>query len=324
MAIDIAKIRAATAHAQSISDPAERKAFIDGFLKGFWADVASFREQNAPPKEAPIDIEKIRAATAHAQSISDPAERKVFIDGFLKDLWANVADYRKKVRGAKIDPAKVREATTIAQSISDPVERKAFIEAFLAGMYKDLKQWRKMHPKSSLIRSLTAPVRGVLYGMGKLGHGVAWMVKKGIAFGVKIVGTAALLPLVAYIPAMRHKLKGKGIKPKNDLPGLATQFYKNVVKSSYDIDYLSLNPATIVKAIINYLRGIKDKQERGDDLSPEEEKIAELIDTATDTIIEGGKDQAATETGAWLRENSTLVIAGVVVLLYLAFRPKSS
>lgn len=324
MAVDIAKVREATALARTISDPNERRAFIEGFLKGFWTDIHTFRTKigGEPPADGGIDINKVRAATAHAQAISDPAERKAFIDGFLKNLWADVHEYRRKTKGAKVDTAKVKEAIVKAKSIADPVERKAFIQAFIAGMYTDLAQWRKTHPKRSIIRTLTAPHRAVLFGMGKLGEGVAYAVKKGIAFGVRIIGNAALLPLVPSIPMMRNGVKKKGLKPKKELRALAEQFYTNVIKSKYDPDHFVLGIGALVSAILGYVGKIFDKKEAGETLTPEEEKVVELVSQAKEQIKEGAKEKAATETGAFLRENMGIITAAAFLLIYMAFSGK--
>lgn len=186
-------------------------------------------------------------------------------------------------------------------------------------------------------------LKGVLKGMGKLEEGMTSIAKKGIAWGINIVGNVALLPLVPFLPAMKRELKAKGVKPKPDILGVAKQFRKYVIaKDKYHYhdmmrqayvgnpgspipfniwqkQYLEpISVAALVTLIKGYFDKIVDKKAKGEPMTKREEKIYDTVKQAEAQIEKGITEEVDKKSGEFIRTNPWLIVGGIAGIAAVA------
>lgn len=170
---------------------------------------------------------------------------------------------------------------------------------------------------------------------GKLGKGIYKIAKKGVAFGLKIVGNVALVPLIPYIPMMRKAVKKRGKAPnKSSITGLAKQFYKVVLKKQhydcYDGDYFCyedyeknyVDPITIkalVALIMKYINSIKDKAASGEKLTKNEAEVLKMVKSGEKAVMEGATEVGEASIGKWINQNKLPIAIGLGSLLVTIF-----
>lgn len=229
--------------------------------------------------------------------------------------------------------------TAIANKIPEPELRAQFAAAAIHDFNKAVAELRAKREKEGK-NFFGKLVKGAGQVFGTIGEGVANAVKKGVAFGVKIIGNVALAPLIPFVPAMKKEIKKKGKAPKGDLPGLANQFRQVVlakqaydcydngefISSKYKKNYLApLAAGALVKLIMDYFNNIKAKVAAGEPLTKQEEDILEAVEAGEKAVKEGVLDEVDKKTGGWLRENwkPIAIIGGSVVaagLIYVGVR----
>ncbi len=263
---------------------------------------------------APLNPVELKRILAEAMQIPNLGERQAFVKAAMARVISNLNEWRAKQQGAQLSAAKLKDIQEEALQIPDLNERKAFVSAALKGVMADLAQWRKMHPNDGWIKKLGKGIRVV---------GSA--IKKGVAWGVSLVGNVALLPLVPFIPAMKKEVKKTGRKPSSNLKTLATQFQSAVLsKSSYDIysiykkdsyehhakDNLvgALSVGNLVKVIVKYFNKIKGKKERGEPMSKQETEILKVVEQAEAEVEQVVLEEAEQGIGAWVIKNRTPII----------------
>jgi len=148
---------------------------------------------------------------------------------------------------------------------------------------------------------------------------VAKTVTKGAKGIIKIASFPVLLPFKA---GMTGILKSKGITPQNDISKLAQQFHSVIIekKSSYEVyepEHIApMVVGSIINAVIGYFKSLKDKKDKGEVLSPAEEKALANAEAVTSQTIEAVKDEATNEVAK--KSFMPLIIGAIVALVVIA------
>lgn len=76
----------------------------------------------------------------------------------------------------------------------------------------------------------------------------------------------------------------------------------------------------LVKAIIDFIKGLRDKKRRGEKLSPKEEQLADLYDKTEKEIQQEARDIAEEKVGEKLLNPTTLLLIGAaaVAVIFIA------
>ncbi len=155
-------------------------------------------------------------------------------------------------------------------------------------------------------------------------------IKERIKKGVKAVGNAAIFaPLLPFKPAIHTAVKRTGVEPEKRLPKLVEQFRERVLKKEkYDNEYFDYtgnydtihsenlidDAGSIVKVIIDWIRGIKKKKEDGKKLTELEDKIATHAEDVEEVVREEAKDGIEEKIG----EKVTSPV-GILVMVGIAY-----
>lgn len=157
----------------------------------------------------------------------------------------------------------------------------------------------------------------------------------------KDVGVIAVL--VPFKGLMQRTLRKIGVKPKNNLTDLAKQFFQYVVRrNSYDetkhlttgtglsidtefeqfhgIDVTrdSIDPVTlsvIVTAIVKYVKGVQDKKERDEPLTPTQKTVATVGDEVNRRYGELKDEAVSMEVGEVVKQYWWVAAIGLIFLL---------
>ena len=162
-------------------------------------------------------------------------------------------------------------------------------------------------------------LKKVTKAVGKTAKAIAKEVKKG----------ATITALLPFALPMATILKAKKIKPEKNISKLAQQFHAVVIEkaSSYEIvepEHLMAEVATsIISAIINFFKQLKQKKDSGEKLTKTEEKAVELADKAIDDVIEPVSETIKSEAKEEMKIASfTPLIIIIVILLLLSMKKK--
>lgn len=80
--------------------------------------------------------------------------------------------------------------------------------------------------------------------------------------------------------------------------------------------------AGLVKAIIDWIKNLRDRKRRGEKLSERDQKLADLYDQTESEIKESAQDLAEEKIGETLLEPTTLLIIAAVVVAAIVFLRK--
>ena len=106
----------------------------------------------------------------------------------------------------------IKAITAIANKIEEPELRKTFALKAIKDFHGAVEEMRKIREAQG--KGFFGKLLGGVPVIGPLATGIEKFVKKGIAFGVNLVGNVALAPLIPFIPAMKKEVKKKGKAPK--------------------------------------------------------------------------------------------------------------
>jgi hypothetical protein len=108
---------------------------------------------------------------------------------------------------------------------------------------------------------------------------------------------------------------------------LAPLFRDVIIKKNTKRNYADLylenvveDVVSIVRDILDYLKGLNDKKKNGEKLTPEEEEFNKEGEDTADKIAKGKGD--VMQGGNWFADNKVIIIGAAAVILFLAFRKK--
>lgn len=128
--------------------------------------------------------------------------------------------------------------------------------------------------------------------------------------------------LIPFVPLMKKSVRTAGYVPERNLDALAVQFYNTVVKTStqgFDADFLD---EAIVDSILYFIATLQEKHAQGEQLPPIYQKIAEGADRLTqqgETVV---RRTAEAKAGAFVLDNSMLIMGGLAILVIVALTKK--
>jgi hypothetical protein len=161
-------------------------------------------------------------------------------------------------------------------------------------------------------------------------------IKERIKKGIKAVGNAAIFaPLLPFKPAIHTAVKRTGVEPEKRLPKLVDQFKERVLKKErYDNEFFDYtgyydqihsenlidDAGSIVKIIIDWVKGIKKKKDDGKKLTELEDKIATHAEDVEEVMKEGVKDDVEEKIGEKVTSPVGLLVIAAVI--YFGFIKK--
>ncbi len=93
-----------------------------------------------------------------------------------------------------------------------------------------------------------------------------------------------------------------------------------VKAATFDVAGLS---TSLIQAIIDFIKKLRDKKKRGEKLTPVEEKLADAYDSTESEVIQNVKDEANEAVGGFILSPKTLILLAVVIAAIFIFRKKS-
>lgn len=144
----------------------------------------------------------------------------------------------------------------------------------------------------------------------------------------------ALAPLLPLRAMMAATLKKRGVKASKNTPivELANLFYNKVVHKSnpghyeeidlldyYDDNVAGLAISAVVKGILEFIKGVKKKKEKGEPLNKVEQTVATGTEIAETKAKESAQEEAASQVGKKLLfdKKTQMIIGGVVVMVII-------
>jgi hypothetical protein len=161
--------------------------------------------------------------------------------------------------------------------------------------------------------------------------------EKGKSTKEKIVGKTSFIVLLPLVPAMKIILLAKGYTPaSSNIETIATMFYKHIVKGEayQGVNHYEHNEApdiegggdskadiisTIISGIVSYFKKLKDRKNKGGDLSATEDKALALADKV-DKDIKSAKKEETENTIGEIFTKYWWVLA--IIILYFALNQK--
>lgn len=93
-----------------------------------------------------------------------------------------------------------------------------------------------------------------------------------------------------------------------------------VKAATFDVAGLS---SSLIQAIVNFIKKLRDKKKKGEKLTPIEEKLADAYDSTEDEVIQNVKDEIEEKTGEAIFSPKTLMLlAAAVVVAFIVLRKK--
>jgi hypothetical protein len=208
--------------------------------------------------------------------------------------------------------------------------------------FEDLKEKRNIanfqadHAKGKLKKKLKKVGRGVLavstaglsdkktrQKYGKAAKKVGKVLKE------VALDTTIYAPLVPLVPMMKKALKKKGKPVPKGVNNITKAFYNEVVTKHGNYDEIHYDneleadnivaeaAAGIVKGVLEFVKGLKQKKANGGKLTPTEDAIVAGTDLAAAKIDESAKDAASTEVGKRILfdRKTQLIIVGVLAVI---------
>lgn len=129
---------------------------------------------------------------------------------------------------------------------------------------------------------------------------------------------ASFTTLALFKPVMKKALDKRGIKHSNKIDDIALKFYENIVKASkhYEQEHLTEEIIeSVIAAIVNFIRGLKDRKNKGGDLSKEEQDILDMSEKVSEKVDEVKKEETESAIGAFFADWWWAII---LLLLFLA------
>lgn len=149
---------------------------------------------------------------------------------------------------------------------------------------------------------------------GKKKKGIFKKIIKGLVIGASL---PFLAPLLLLKPAMIKALKTKGHTPAKNFKDLVVQFHSVIIKKEpkkFDfVDTAVSLVKKIVPFVITYFKELKNKKDKGEKLTENEEKTLSAVGEVADKISEGAQDVKEEKIGEGVMKYLPLIaIAGIL------------
>jgi hypothetical protein len=132
-------------------------------------------------------------------------------------------------------------------------------------------------------------------------------------------------PLLPFAVAMRQILKGKKVEPEKDFLKLCQQFHAVVIekKSTYELagnyEHIAAAAVTaVIAGVLKFFKSLKDKKQRGEELSVAEEQALTIAENSTDLVMDAAKEEVEDEAVKKAFPVMAIVIIVLVVVIAAA------
>jgi hypothetical protein len=205
------------------------------------------------------------------------------------------------------------KAVSSFEATTDYLEMNPEMDQFLG---KTFRKWANPEKKR---KGLGKVIQSIGKGIGKgglaVGKGLTWVALKPFE-KVMIRGLQA---------------RGRRVKANISLGDLAREFLRHVVsaerpdlvpqnlRDSFERDTLEpLTISAIVTAIISFVKGLKKKEQDGEELTPSQAAMVRTADSIQSTAFDIATEEADQGIGGFVRKNAVWIVGGILALAGIA------